>query len=180
MLCMFQENYFSSYILLTDQILLSDSVYFLSTWQYVYYNCLIIRLWRCKFEINFVFVSSRFGTWPKRQDKNLNILRTKRAFDVKYKKHFSLFLKGRSAAKNCTRTDRAFIGALQNTIFSSRRLITCCDLKTIFPDNCNTYNMNDNPKNSVFLSENVRKKRLTILEYFDAYMCHHYEFKIIQ
>ena len=29
------------------------------------------------------FLSSRFAAWPKSQDKNLNILRTKRAFDVK-------------------------------------------------------------------------------------------------
>ena len=25
------------------------------------------------------------------------------------------------------------------------------------------------------MSENVRQKRLTILEYFDAYICHHYQ-----
>ena len=52
--------------------------------------------------------------------------------------------------------------------------------KPFFPDNCNTYNMNDNPKNKIFLSENIRQKRLTILEYFDAYICHHYQPKMIQ
>ena len=35
--------------------------------------------------------------------------------------------------------------------------------------------MNDNPKNNILLSENIRQKRLTILEYFDAYICHHYQ-----
>ena len=38
------------------------------------------------------FLSSRFATWTKSQDKSLNILRTKRAFDWN-KKHFSLLLK---------------------------------------------------------------------------------------
>ena len=35
------------------------------------------------------------------------------------------------------------------------------------------YNMNDNPKNNILMSENIRQKRLTILEYFDAYICRH-------
>ena len=43
-----------------------------------------------------------------------------------------------------------------------------------------THNMNDNPKNNILLSENIRQKRLTILEYFDAYICHHYQPKMIQ
>ena len=48
-------------------------------------------------------------------------------------------------------------------------------LKPFLPDNCNKYNMNNNPKNNILLSENIRQKRLTILEYFDAYICHHYQ-----
>ena len=40
--------------------------------------------------------------------------------------------------------------------------------------------MNDNPKNNILLSENIRqKKRLIILEYFDAYICQHYQPKMI-
>ena len=35
--------------------------------------------------------------------------------------------------------------------------------------------MNDNPKNNILLLENIRQKRLTILEYFDAYIYHHYQ-----
>ena len=38
------------------------------------------------------FKSSRFDTWQKSQDKNLNILSTKRAFEVN-KKNFLSFLK---------------------------------------------------------------------------------------
>ena len=36
------------------------------------------------FEINLIFlIEPDFFTWPKSHDKNLNILRTKRAFNVK-------------------------------------------------------------------------------------------------
>ena len=37
--------------------------------------------------------------------------------------------------------------------------------KPFLPDNCRTYNMNDNPKNNILMSENIKQKRLTILEY---------------
>ena len=43
---------------------------------------------------------------PKSQDKNLNILRTKRAFEVKQKVFFIIF-KGLSIAKNCLRPKSA-------------------------------------------------------------------------
>ena len=36
-----------------------------------------------------------------------------------------------------------------------------------------TYNTNDNPKVYILMSGNIRQKRLKILEYFDAYICHH-------
>ena len=29
--------------------------------------------------------------------------------------------------------------------------------------------MNDNPKTNILVSENIRQKRLTVLEYFNAY-----------
>ena len=35
-----------------------------------------------------------------------------------------------------------------------------------------SYNMNDNPKNNILKLGNIRQKWLTILEYFDAYICH--------
>ena len=40
--------------------------------------------------------------------------------------------------------------------------------------------MNNNPKNNIIMSENIRQKRLTIPKYFDAYIYHHYQPKIIQ
>ena len=50
------------------------------------------------------------------------------------------------------------------------------NLKNPFlPDNCRTYNKNNNLKNNILMSENIREKRLIILEYLDAYICHHYQ-----
>ena len=37
--------------------------------------------------------------------------------------------------------------------------------------------MNDNPKNNILMSENIKQVRLTIMEYFDAYIYHHYQLK---
>ena len=37
--------------------------------------------------------------------------------------------------------------------------------------------MNDNPKN-IPMSENITQKRLTILDYFDAYISHNYQPKV--
>ena len=42
------------------------------------------------------------------------------------------------------------------------------------------HNINDNPKNNILMPENIRQKRLGILKYFDAYICHHYQLKVIQ
>ena len=42
-------------------------------------------------KLTLSFSSSRFSTLPKNQDKNLDILRTKRAFKVKYKSIFHHF-----------------------------------------------------------------------------------------
>ena len=58
-------------------------------------GCDVIR-----FEVNLTFLLSRFATWPKSQDKNLNILRTKRSSEVKQKAIFIIF-KMISFAKNC-------------------------------------------------------------------------------
>ena len=44
--------------------------------------------------------------------------------------------------------------------------------KTFLPDNCNANNMNDNPKDNILMSENIRQKCLIVLEYFDLYICH--------
>ena len=39
--------------------------------------------------------------------------------------------------------------------------------------------MKDNPEKNISLLEN-RQKRLTTLEYFNAYICHHYQPKMIK
>ena len=45
----FEEEYFSGYVLLTDRILLSDCLFSLRCWAiYMYCNCLFSRLWRHK------------------------------------------------------------------------------------------------------------------------------------
>ena len=42
----------------------------------------------------------------------------------------------------------------------------------IVSDHWYIYDMNDHPKNNILVSKNIRQKRLIILEYFDAYICH--------
>ena len=86
-LMIFQEKCFSSYILLTDQIAFTSR----DIEQYVYYNCLLTRLWRNKIKnIILFFLSSHFATLPKYQEKNVIILKTIRVYRVKWK----AFLKG--------------------------------------------------------------------------------------
>ena len=72
--------------------------------------CIVIVCWEgcdvMKFEWALSFLSSRFATWWKSHDKNLNILRGKRAFQVTLKVFFTIF-KGLSVAKNCLRPESA-------------------------------------------------------------------------
>ena len=70
----FEGKYFSCYILLNHHIAFTS-------WdigQYVHCNCFLTRVWRHK----LIFPSDKavFSTWSKRQDKNLNIFKTKKAF----------------------------------------------------------------------------------------------------
>ena len=55
-------------------------------------------------KLTLSLLSSRFAIWPKIQGKNLNILRTKRAFEVKWKA-FLIIFKGLIVAKNCLRPE---------------------------------------------------------------------------
>ena len=103
----FHEKYFSCYILITDQISLSDCLYFL---RYLGICVLLLYL----FVIYFVFIiyvitflSSRFVTWPKIINKNRNISRAKRAFKVKQKAFF--IFKALSVARNCLRPESALL-----------------------------------------------------------------------
>ena len=58
----------------------------------VYCNCLLTRLWHHEFW-SWPYLSNQavFPTWPNGHDKNLNILRTKRTFKMKYKAFFIIF-----------------------------------------------------------------------------------------
>ena len=62
--------------------------------QYVYCHCLLTSLRRHKFwNWPYLLNHAVFSAWSKHQDKNLNILRTKRTFKMK-EKYFSSFLMG--------------------------------------------------------------------------------------
>ena len=39
--------------------------------------------------------------------------------------------------------------------------------------------MNDNVKNNILVSENIRQKELTVLEYFDVYNYHHHHYQYV-
>ena len=57
-------------------------------------------------KLTLFFLSSLFDTWPKIQDKNLTILKTKRAFLPKIKSIFHHFYKGFSC-ENCLKPETA-------------------------------------------------------------------------
>ena len=70
--------------LLTDQISLHFAYNSGDIGQYAYCSCLLPSLWSHEFQNwPYIFNQAVFSTWPKSQDKNLNILRTKRAFKMK-------------------------------------------------------------------------------------------------
>ena len=97
----FQEKYFSCYILLTDQISLSDCIYFSRYWTICASQLFVNHTGIIKIEINFIFLIKPLWYMTKSQDKNLNILRTKR-FWAKIKNIFQHFS---SVAKNCLRPE---------------------------------------------------------------------------
>ena len=51
----------------------------------------------------------------------------------------------------------------------------CFSLLPVLLDINLAYNMNNNPKNNILASENIRQKRLKILVYFDGCICYHYQ-----
>ena len=57
-------------------------------------------------KLTLSFLSNRFAAWPKSREKTLSILRTKSAFEVKWKAFFIIF-KGLSAAKNGLKPESA-------------------------------------------------------------------------
>ena len=80
----FQEKCFSCYILLTDQISLSDYLYFLRYW--AIWCIAIVCFPGCdviSFEINLIFSIKPFFYIAKNLRQNFKYLRAKRAFKVK-------------------------------------------------------------------------------------------------
>ena len=95
----FQEKGISSYILLTDQIPLSVTFTSWDIGQYVHYNSLFPIFWRREFwKLNSSDQLSRFSAWPKSSDKNVYIMREKRAFRWN-KNHFSSIWRSFSCQK---------------------------------------------------------------------------------
>ena len=92
----FEEKYFRVYIFIiwpTFNVWLPLLCEILGN---IYCNCLVTRLWRQKFWKWLYLLNKAFSsTWTKSQDKNLNILRTKRAFKMK-QKTFCIIFKGLS------------------------------------------------------------------------------------
>ena len=84
----FEEKYISFYILLFPQISLPSCLYFQRYWEIcVCSNCLLNTLDVKNFEVNLIFLIKFFYKTTS-QDKNLNIMRTKRAFKTKQKTFF--------------------------------------------------------------------------------------------
>ena len=81
----FEEKYFSCYILLLDQISLSGCLNFKKYWENM---CIALVCKPCcdaiNFEIKLFYLNKPIiSTWPKIQDANLNIVGTKKAFKKK-------------------------------------------------------------------------------------------------
>ena len=92
----FQEKYFSSYILLTTQIFLSDCLYFIEIFRktcaaiFRYQFCDVIN-----FEIYLSFLTKPFSSMSKSSEQKLKYLKKERTFSGEMKTIFCLF-KGRS------------------------------------------------------------------------------------
>ena len=92
----FQEKYFSSYDLLTKQILLSDCLYFIEISRktcaaiFRYQFCDVIN-----FEIYLSFLTKPFSSMSKSSEQKLKYLKKERTFSGEMKTIFRLF-KGRS------------------------------------------------------------------------------------
>ena len=98
-----KEKCFSCKILSTEQISLTDCLYF-DTGQYMYFNCVCPRLWCHKFWNEPYLSNQAVSTIPNTQNKILIILRTKRAFKVK---PFFISFKRLSVTNNCLRLEGA-------------------------------------------------------------------------
>ena len=100
----FQEKYFSCYILLSDQISLSDRLLFVE----ILINICIALVCEpscdvTNFEINLIFLIKPFFYITKKSRRKLKYLDKAKRFQKKKKKKFFIIFKGVSVAKNCFR-----------------------------------------------------------------------------
>ena len=68
----FKENCFTCYLPLIDQVSSTNCLYFLTYWAI----CILFvnqAVTSQNLKLTLTFLSNRFATWPKSQDKNLNI-----------------------------------------------------------------------------------------------------------
>ena len=97
----FQEKYFLCYILLTDQIYLSDCLYFLKYWAICVSQLFVNRAvtsWNLKLTLSFL--SSHFCYTTKKSRQKLTYLENEKSFRGEIKDIFIIF-KGLSVLKNC-------------------------------------------------------------------------------
>ena len=78
----YEKKFISCVTLLPDQISLTGCLYFVRYWAVLGCNCKPGCDVYIHFEIN-LFNHAVFSTWPKSQDENLNVLRTKSALKMK-------------------------------------------------------------------------------------------------
>ena len=78
----FQEKCFS-YVLLTDQISLSDCLYFLRYWAICVLQLFVSQV--INSEINLIFLIRQFFYVTKKSRQNLNILRTEKAWRTRWR-----------------------------------------------------------------------------------------------
>ena len=88
-------------------------------------------------KLTLSFQSNCFPTQPKSQDKKLNILRTKRAFEMKQKAFFIIF-KGLSFTKNYLRSESVPLKGYicPQKIFDGRKPSSKLTLKTKWCHRC--------------------------------------------
>ena len=92
----FEEKYFSCYILLTDQILLSPCLYFMA-WLSLLLEILgvIIFVHVCDvisfLKLTLAFLSSRFSIWPKKSGQKCKYAKNQKSYEHEIKSVFHDF-----------------------------------------------------------------------------------------
>ena len=89
-----KKKHLSCYILLIDQISLSDCLYFVRDWAiwYRYFNCLLTRLWRHELW-NYYYLSIWAISFyiAKKTRQKFKYYENEKAFNIKQKAFFNVF-----------------------------------------------------------------------------------------